>query len=219
MTLMTVQLPVPDYAAARQAMVDSQLRPQGVSDPLVVAAMRKVPRELFVPEEFRRLAYTDRSVPLGGGRKLSPPDSTGLLLTAMAPRPGQKALVIGAGTGYAAALLSEIGLDAVALDSDPALLSVAAGRGLNTTQGPLDAGLADGAPYDLILIDGAVEHLPDEITDQLRDGGLIGYAALDRGVTRLVVGRKAANAVGTRTIADSAVDPLPGFARPPAFTF
>jgi len=216
---MTVQLPVPDYTAARRAMVDSQLRPQGVSDPLVVAAMASVPRELFVPEEFRPLAYSDRSVPLGSRRKLSPADATGLLLTALAPRPGQKALVVGAGTGYAAALLSEIGLDVVALDSDPALLAVAAGRGLTISQGPLKAGFANGAPYDLILIDGAVEHLPEELTDQLRDGGLIGYAAIDRGVTRLAVGRKAANAVGIRTIADSAVDPLPGFTRPRAFTF
>jgi len=216
---MTIQLPVPDYTAARQAMVDSQLRPQGVSDPLVVAAMAKVPRELFVPEEFRPLAYADRSVSMGGGRKLSPADATGLLLTALAPRPGQKALVVGAGTGYAAALLSEIEVDVVALDSDPALLSVAAERGLNTAHGQLEAGFAAGAPYDLILIDGAVGHVPDELTDQLRDGGLIGYAVIDRGVTRLVVGRKAANAVGTRTIADSAVDPLPGFTRPRAFTF
>lgn len=216
---MTVQLPIPDYTAARQAMVDSQLRPQGVSDPLVVAAMATVPRELFVPEEFRPLAYSDRSVPLGGGRRLSPADATGLLLTALAPRPGQKALVVGAGTGYAAALLSEIGLDVVALDSNPALLSVAAERGLNTVQGPLETGSAKDAPYDLILIDGAVGHVPDELTDQLRDGGLIGYAAIDRGVTRLAVGRKAANAVGIRTIADSAVDPLPGFTRPRAFTF
>ena len=216
---MTIQLPVPDYTAARQAMVDSQLRPQGVSDPLVVAAMASVPRELFVPEEFRPLAYADRSVPLGGGRKLSPADATGLLLTNLSPRPGQKALVVGAGTGYSAAVLSEIGVDVVALDSEPALLSVAAERGLNTVQGPLEAGSAKDAPYDLILIDGAVEYVPDELIDQLRDNGLIGYAAVDRGVTRLAVGRKAANAVGTRMIADSAVDPLPGFTRPRAFTF
>jgi protein-L-isoaspartate(D-aspartate) O-methyltransferase len=216
---MTVQLPVPDYAAARQAMVDSQLRPLGVSDPLVVAAMASVPRELFVPEEFRPLAYADRSVPLGGGRKLASADATGLLLTTLAPRPGQKALVVGAGTGYSAALLSEIGVDVVALDSDPALLSVAADRGLNTAQGPLEAGLAAEGPYDLILIDGAVEHVPEALIGQLRDGGLIGYAAIDRGVTRLAIGRKAGTALGTRTIADSAVDPLPGFTRPRAFTF
>ena len=216
---MTVQLPVPDYSAARQAMVDSQLRPQGVSDPLVVAAMTSVPRELFVPEEHRPLANTDRSVPLGGGRKLSPADATGLLLTALAPRPGQKALVVGAGTGYSAALLSDIGLEVIALDSDPALLSVAAGRRLNAALGPLEAGVAEHAPYDLILIDGAVEHVPEAIVGQLRDGGQIGYAVIDRGVTRLAVGRKAGGALGTRTIADSAVDPLPGFMRPQAFTF
>jgi protein-L-isoaspartate(D-aspartate) O-methyltransferase len=116
-------------------------------------------------------------------------------------------------------VLSEIGVDVMALDSDPALLSVAAERGLNTAQGPLEAGLARDGPYDLILIDGAIEHIPEDLVDQLRDGGLIGYAAIDRGVTRLAVGRKAGTALGTRTIADSAVDPLPGFSRPRAFTF
>ena len=200
-------------------MVDSQLRPQGVNDPLVVAAMSSVPRELFVPEELRSQAYSDRSVPLGNGRNLSPADSTGLLLTALAPRPGQKALVVGAATGYVAALLSEIGLDVVALDSDPALLSVASARGLTTAQGPLESGLPKGAPYDLILIDGAIEHLPEVLTDQLRDGGMIGFASIDRGVTRLMIGRKSSGAIGIRSIADSSVDPLPGFAIPRAFTF
>jgi protein-L-isoaspartate(D-aspartate) O-methyltransferase len=216
---MTVQLPVPDYQAARQAMVDSQLRPQGVNDPLVVEAMASVPRELFVPEEHRPLAYSDRSVPLGGGRKLAPADSIGLLLTALAPRPGQKALVVGSGTGYTAALLSEIGLDVIALESDRGLIQVAADRGLATASGSLEGGHPAGAPYDLIIIDGAVDYVPDALADQLRDGGQIGYAAIDRGVTRLAIGRKAGGAVGSRTIADGAVSPLPGFKRPAAFTF
>jgi protein-L-isoaspartate(D-aspartate) O-methyltransferase len=216
---MTIQLPVPDYEAARQAMVDSQLRPQGVNDPLVVAAMATVPREQFVPEENRPLAYLDRSVPLGSDRKLSSPDATGLLLTAIAPRPGQKALVVGAATGYSAAVLAEIGLDVVALESEAAFVGSAASHGLTVVNGPLEAGHAKAAPYDIILIDGAIEHLPDTLVDQLRDGGSVGYAAIDRGVTRLTVGRKAGGSIGLRSIADSGVAPLPGFSRPRAFTF
>ena len=216
---MTIQLPVPDYAEARQAMVDSQLRPQGVNDPLVVAAMAKVPREQFVPGEHRPLAYLDRSVPLGGDRRLSPPEAIGLLLTAIAPRPGQKALVVGAATGYSAAVLAEIGLDVVALESDAAFVGSAASHGLTVVNGPLEAGHAKGAPYDLILIDGAIEHLPDALIDQLSDGGSVGYAAIDRGVTRLTIGRKAGGSIGLRSIADCGVSPLPGFLRPRAFTF
>ncbi|MFL6763216.1 MAG: protein-L-isoaspartate O-methyltransferase family protein, partial [Sphingomicrobium sp.] len=79
---MTVHAPVPDYAAARQAMVDSQLRPQGVNDPAVIAAMSLVPRELFVPESERPLAYADRAIPLGEGRAMPAPEVPGLLLTA-----------------------------------------------------------------------------------------------------------------------------------------
>jgi protein-L-isoaspartate(D-aspartate) O-methyltransferase len=200
-------------------MVDSQLRPQGVNDPLVVEAMASVPRETFVPEGQRSVAYLDRAVPLGGGRQLSPADSTGLLLTALAPRPGQKALVVGAGTGYCAALLAAIGLDVIALESDPGLVALAKGRGVKTAEGPLEAGAAKDAPYDLILIDGAIEHLPQALVDQLADGGSIGYALIDRGVTRLVIGRKSGAALGTRTIADGAAGSLPGFKRPRAFTF
>ncbi|HEX6218020.1 MAG TPA: protein-L-isoaspartate O-methyltransferase [Sphingomicrobium sp.] len=216
---MTIQRPIPDYVAARQAMVDSQLRPQGVNDPLVVEAMASVPRELFVPEELRPLAYADRPVPLGGGRSMSPAVSVGLLLTALAPRPGQRALIVGAGTGYCAALLSEIGLNVVAVESDPSLAAIAAERGLQVHSGSSEEGYASGAPYDLVLVDGAVEHVPDALVDQLRDGGSIGYASIDRGISRLVIGRKSGGAIGTLTIADSAVAPLPGFTRPRAFTF
>ena len=108
---MTAHAPVPDFAAARQAMVDSQLRPQGVNDPSVIAAMSLVPREQFVPDEQKPLAYVDRSVPLGEDRALPAPAVLGLLLTALAPVRGERALVVGAGTGYAAAVLKEMGID------------------------------------------------------------------------------------------------------------
>ena len=85
--------------------------------------------------------------------------------------------------------------------------------------GPLEAGHAKAAPYDVILVDGAIEHLPDTLVDQLRDGGSVGYAAIDRGVTRLTVGRKAGGSIGLRSIADCGVTALPGFSRPRAFTF
>lgn len=216
---MTVHAPVPDFAAARQAMVDSQLRPQGVNDPSVIAAMSAVPREMFVPPEHRNHAYLDRAIPLGEGRALASPEVLGLLLTAMFPERGQKALVVGAGTGYSAAVLAHMGIETVALESSATLSAFARERGIENVEGALVEGHKAGAPYDLVLIDGAVEFVPDEIVDQIKDGGRLGGALIDKGITRLIVGRKAGGGFGYHSIADAATPALPGFIRPRTFTF
>ena len=218
---MTVQTPIPDFAAARAAMIDSQLRPQGVSDGIVLEAMGKVRREDFLPPETRPLAYVDRAVSMGAGRFLPAPAVLGMLLAQMMPVAGQRALVIGAGTGYSAAVLTAIGLDVVALESSESLIARASeiGGARLFVQGPLEEGHRQGAPYDQILIDGAVEYIPDAIVDQLASGGRLGTALLDRGIARLIVGRKAAGAFGYLSLTDAGVPALPGFTRPPAFTF
>ena len=200
-------------------MVESQLRPQGVTDAGTLAAMGEVPRERFVPEQARPLAYIDRALPLGGGRFLPAPAVLGELLTQMKPEVGQRALVVGAGTGYSAAVLKRIGVEVVAVESASGLAARARELGINVVEAPLETGYAKGAPYDLILIDGAVEHIPDAIVAQLADGGRLGTALIDRGITRLVVGRKAGAAFGYLTISDSGSPALPGFARPKAFIF
>ena len=198
---MTIQQPVPDYAAARQAMIDSQLRPQGVNDPRVMEAIGNVAREQFVPDESRPLAYLDRPVPLGDGRSLAPATWTGLLLTAMALQPGQRALVVGPDPRYAAAVLEAMGL-VVTADAD------------SSVDGHASRGI-----YDAILIDGAIETIPDAVVDQLKDGGTLGAALLDHGISRLTVGRKSGAALGLRSISDGSVAPPPGISRPQAFTF
>ena len=218
-TAMTVQSPIPDFAAAREAMVESQLRPQGVTDPAVLGAMGSIPREDFLPPETRPLAYVDRAVPMGDGRFLAAPAVLGSLLTQMMPVRGQRALVVGAGTGYSADVLHVMGLEVVALESSPALLGAARANGIHVVDGPLEAGWNKGAPYDQILIDGAVEYIPDAIVDQLANGGRLGTALVDRGITRLIVGRKAAGAFGYVSMSDAGVPVLPGFTRPRAFTF
>jgi len=190
-----------DYAKARRVMVDSQLRPQAVTDPAVVAAMASVPREQFVPEEVQPFAYMDRILDLGGGKALSPPATLGRMLTELSPRPGERALVIGTAPAYAAAVLAEMGLDVVTLGD-----------------GDLAQGLAGGGPYDVIILDGAVEVLSDTIIAQLRDGGRLGTCLIENGVQRLVIGRRA-GAFGTKSIADAAAARLPGFDRPHAFVF
>lgn len=210
-----------DFVAARRTMIDSQLRPEGVADPALVNAIASLPREKFVPESARSLAYGDRLVPLGNGRALAPPAVTGRLLGELEPRRGERALVVGAATGYSAALLEALGLEVTALESDPALAAMARAAlpDIDLVEGDLAAGYPAGAPYDIILIDGAIEHIPPEITAQLVEGGRIAAVIVDRGVGRLTVGRNAGGRVGLRTIADADVAPLPGFERPKAFTF
>ncbi|CAA9487175.1 MAG: Protein-L-isoaspartate O-methyltransferase [uncultured Sphingomonas sp.] len=200
-------------------MVENQLRPQGVVDARVVDAMTHVERERFLPPETRPLAYVDRAVSLGHGRFLPAPTVLGSLLTQMMPEPGQRALVVGAGTGYAAAVLAHIGVEVVALEAEPELIAHGRKLGIALVEGPLAAGYQQGASYNLILIDGAVEVIPDAIVDQLADGGRLGTALVDRGITRLIVGRKAGSAFGYLSIGDSGVPALPGFTRPEAFTF
>jgi protein-L-isoaspartate(D-aspartate) O-methyltransferase len=216
---MTLQSPIPDFAAAREAMVESQLRPQGVTDPAVLAAMGTLQRELFLPSHTRPLAYVDRAVAIGEGRFLPAPPVLGQLLTQMMPRSGQRALVVGAGTGYSTAVLQRIGLEVVALESAPGLAASARDVGIDVVEGPLEAGYAEKAPYDQILFDGAVEIIPDAIVEQLADGGRLGVAIIDRGITRLVIGRKVAGAFGTLSIGDAGVPALPGFSRPKEFSF
>lgn len=216
---MTVQTPIPDFAAARRAMVESQLRPLGVTDALVLQAMGSVERERFLPDEVKPLAYADRAVALGNGRFLAAPAVLGQLLTQMMPNSGQGALVVGAGTGYSAAVLTHMGLDVTALESDPELAARARDLGVSVVEGPLEAGHKKGAPYDHILIDGAVEYVPEPIIEQLGEGARLGAALTDRGITRLIVGRKSGIAFGYLSVADAGVPALPGFICLKAFTF
>ncbi len=214
---MSAATPDPDYAAARQAMVDSQLRPQGVTDSLVIAAMAAVPRERFVPEASRALAYSDRPVPLGEGRALAPPAVLGALLEDILPVAGQSALVVGARSGYSAAVLAAMRLKVTALDTASAAADQS--DGFARVEGPLDQGHAKGAPFDIILIDGAVDFIPDALVAQLAEGGRIGAGLVENGITRLIVGTKSGGAFGHRSIGDAGIPLLPGFAKPRAFTF
>jgi protein-L-isoaspartate(D-aspartate) O-methyltransferase len=181
--------------------------------------MGSVEREKFLPSHTRPVAYVDRAVAMGEGRFLAAPAVLGQLLTQMVPEVGQRALVIGAGTGYSATVLAAMGLQVVALESSAELAAAARKNGIKAVEGPLEAGWEKAAPYDQILIDGAVEYIPDGIVEQLAEGGRLGAALLDRGVARLIVGRKSGIAFGYLSVGDSAAPALPGFARPQAFTF
>lgn len=207
----------------RRAMIASQLRTTGTNDPRVLAAMGEVPRERFVPAERVSLAYADALVPLKPGRDFNSPMALGRLLTEAAPRPGERALVIGAATGYAAAVLARLVGGVVAVEEDSELAAAAranlAGTGIGLVEAPLAGGSEAGAPYDLILIDGAVEKVPDALVAQLADGGRLATGLVENGVTRLAIGRRAGEGFGIAAFADAAAAILPGFGKPPAFRF
>lgn len=209
-----------DFEAMRQAMVASQLRTVGVDDPRLIAALAIVPREAFVPAERRALAYADLSIDLGGGRALNPPMATALLLDAAEIRSGDRVLIVGAATGYAAAVAALLAGSVTALEADPALAAEARANvpAVQVCEGPLEAG-APGGPFDAIVIDGAVEQLPDAIVAQLAEGGRLAAAIDDRGVTRLAVGRRGGSGFAPIPFADASAVRLPGFARPRAFVF
>lgn len=210
-------------AEMRAAMIDSQLRTNDVIDPAVIGAMGAVAREAHVPPAFTGVAYMDRAIPLGNGRALNAPLVTGRLLVAAMLRPGMRVLLVGAATGYTAACLAQLGVEVHAVEAETGLVAMAkaatASDTINWIEGPLAAGAPEKAPFDRIIIDGAIDALPQALADQLVDGGRIVAATRDGAVTRLVQGVKTGATVALRSFADMDVAPLPGFAAPQGFRF
>jgi protein-L-isoaspartate(D-aspartate) O-methyltransferase len=206
-----------NFSSMRAAMVESQLRTSDVDDQRVIAAMAQVPREDFVPAERRAMAYIDRPIPLGGSRALNPPLVTGRLLKEAHVQEGDRVLLIGAATGYAAALLSALGAKVTAVETEdgPQVLGTTA----TIVRGPLAAGAPEGPPYDLLFIDGAVEEVPDTLVQQLADGARVVTGIVERGVTRLCSGRVVSGVLGLASLADLEMVVLPGFSAPERFVF
>ncbi|MET0362859.1 MAG: protein-L-isoaspartate O-methyltransferase [Sphingobium sp.] len=213
-----------NFTSMRRAMVESQLRTNDVNDITVIRAILSIPREDYVPEARRDAAYIDRAVPLTEGRALNPPLATTRLLVEAKVEAGQTVLLVGAATGYAAALLAALGATVTALESDAALAAEARARlsgvaGVTVVEGPLEAGVPAGAPYDLLFIDGAVEAVPDILSGQIKVGGRAVFARADRGVTRLCSGVRTEGGFGATVLVDAEAVPLPGFAAPQGFRF
>ena len=215
---------ITSFDAMRHAMVQSQLRTNAVNDPRVVTAMARVPREAFVPQAVRSMAYRDTAVPIGNGRYINVPMATGKLLTEAYLTPGDRVLLIGAAGGYTAAVLAELVASVVAVESDPDLAAHArqALTGIarvELVEGPLEQGHAARAPYDVLIVDGAVEALPATLADQLAPGARIATGLIEHGVSRLATGRTVSGGFGLTAFADSDCVALPGFARPRGFAF
>lgn len=216
--------PTASADAARRAMVASQLRTSAVNDPRVVATMAEVPRERFVETPDPAIAYSDRPLPLTGGREQNAPLATGRLLTVAEIAPSDKVLLIGAAGGYTAAVLARLARTVVAVESDAALAAsakAALGAIANVTvvEGDLRAGAADHAPYDVLIVDGAVEHLPEGLIAQVKIGGRVAAGLIENGVSRLATGVRTPGGFALEPFADVDSVTLPGFAKPRGFQF
>jgi protein-L-isoaspartate(D-aspartate) O-methyltransferase len=180
-----------------------------------------VPREAFVPLERRAAAYIDRAVPLGNGRALNPPMTTALLLNAAEIGAKSRVLIVGAATGYALALAASIAADVTGVESDPKLAVRASENvpGARVITGALEIGSATHAPYDAIVIDGAIEFVPDALIAQLSPDGRLTTALVEGGVARLAVGRRGGSGFALSPFVDAEAVVLPGFANAREFVF
>ena len=216
-----------DFATARWNMVESQLRTNKVTDLRVLDAFESVPRELFVPEPLRGIAYVDEDVALGGGRFVMEPRVLARLLQAAQLGPEDMALDLGCGSGYATAILSRLVATVVALEDDAALAETA-NRTLDTleidnavvVEGPLAEGYPKQAPYNVILLGGAVAEIPATIADQLaEDGRLVAVVSAGPGLGRATLMRKDGGVTSSRVLYDATLPVLPGFEAAPGFVF
>ena len=214
------------FAAARQRMIEGQLRPNKVTDERVLAAFARIRRELFVPEALRAAAYVDEDLPLGGGRFVMEPMVAARLIQALDPERLDTALVVGAGTGYEAALLGVMVRAVVALEEDAQLARSARAAlveegiaAVNVVEGPPEAGWRARAPYNLVLFGGAVAEPPEEIIAQLADGGRLAAVVRNSIVGRATLLVRTGGVTSRRVLFDAGTPVLSGFAARPAFVF
>jgi protein-L-isoaspartate(D-aspartate) O-methyltransferase len=221
-----------NFAQQRQAMVDSQVRVNDVTDPRILSAMLELPREQFVPRERADLAYIDEDLLLRKAKDALParyliePMVIAKLVQALELLPEDRVLDVGCATGYSSALLSRIASEVVALEEDADLAATAKrllkGLGASNVKvvtGPLTAGWPQAAPYNAILLQGSAEVVPQSLTDQLKDGGRLVAVVGSGRSAKATVHIRSGGVISTRPVFDAAIPMLPGFARPPQFVF
>ena len=218
-----------DFEQLRRNMVDSQIRTNDVTDLRLLEAILSVPRELFVPEARRELAYTDEDVEVSAGnskRHVMKPVALARLIQLADVRPGDKVLELGSGTAYGSAIMSRVADKVFALDdaiefaalADDALSACGCGNVVTVT-GPIASGYATEAPYDVIFVNGAVDELPSLLFGQLKEDGRLvaveGYG--NAGVAKLYT--KHDGHIAGRKVFNASVKPLPGLRKEPGFVF
>lgn len=218
-----------DFDQSRRKMVDNQLRANDVTDHRILDAMEAVPREKFVPASRRPVAYIDEDLGIGAagsGRYLIKPHIFGKLVQLAGIGDQDVVLIVGAGTGYSAAVISKLAASVVAVEEDAELAATATAilvdLGIENAvivEGPLARGLASEGPYDVILVDGAVEVLPDALTAQLKAEGRLVVVEGQGGSASARVYHRSGQAVSSRFGFNASVALLPGFSREAEFTF
>ncbi|MEI8179770.1 protein-L-isoaspartate O-methyltransferase [Aestuariivirga sp.] len=220
-----------DFTAARLNMVESQVRPNGITDRRIIAAIECVPREIYVPESRRAVAYMDEDVMLdpadraAGPRALIEIMAFARMLQHAAITPTDKVLVVGAETGYGAAVISQIAGSVVALECDKGLAAQARTnlgtlRNVTVVEGPLAGGAATDQAFEVILLEGRAEAVPQSLLDQLADGGRLVAVVGERETSHACVYSLSGGAIAIRQVFDASVTALPGLQRKkPAFVF
>ena len=214
-----------DYSERRTMMVDTQIRPSDVTKFPIIDAMLSVPRETFVPRNLREAAYVGENIDLGGGRVMLEPRTLAKLLDALEIQGDELVLDIGSSLGYSAAVMARMAEAVVAVEDNADM--VAEAQGLLTEnaadnvilhEGPLTEGAAEHGPYDVITLQGSIEHLPEKISDQLKDGGRIGCLFMEGSLGVVRIGYKIDGRMNWRFSFNAGAPVIPGFEKHAAFT-
>jgi protein-L-isoaspartate(D-aspartate) O-methyltransferase len=221
-----------DTMQQRINMVDSQVRPSDVTDRRIIKAMLDLPREAFAPAPFQAMAYMDEALPItlpgaaGPPRALLAPRTLAKLVQLAELEPDGVVLDVGCGTGYSTALMAKIAGRVVAVEADAALAeragSLLRDLGIGNArvmQASLSEGAASEAPFDAIVLEGAVPDVPQALLDQLKDGGRLLAVVAPGRYGRAQMWRRTGQSFASRAVFDVSADPLPGFAREPGFVF
>ncbi len=216
-----------DFAIARRNMVECQLLTNRVTSPQILAAMGEVPRENFVPKQWQAVAYVDEDIPISEGRKIMEPMVLGRMLEAVVIQNSDVALVVGCGTGYAAAVIARMASTVFALEHDRVLSAKAMTELTNLAldnavviEGNIEGGYPDQGPYDVIFLDGSVTKVPVAIIDQLGEGGrLVTVIGTGDRIGSAVLMHRRDNVVSERRLFDASVSALPGFESKRGFVF
>jgi protein-L-isoaspartate(D-aspartate) O-methyltransferase len=222
-------LQMSDSAAARRMMVDGQVRTADVTDKRLLAAMLELPRERFVPEDKAALAYLDLDVPVTESRpprRLLKPMVLAKLIQAAEVSEHDRVLDVGCATGYSSALLAHLAAAVFALEGDAALarqakriLAEVGASTVSVVSGPLASGWPAAKPYDVILLNGATEVLPERLVGQLAEGGRLVCVLGSGPAGKATLYRCVHGDISPRAIFDASAPLLPGFAKPQAFVF
>lgn len=213
------------FAQRRRMMVDTQVRPSDVTKFPIIDAMLATPREHYLPEALSEAAYMGENIEIAPSRVLLEPRTFGKMLDALAIGGDEMVLDIGAGYGYSAALLSRLAQVVIAVEEEPGMVAEAPdllaedGRdNVVFVEGPLAEGAAEHAPFDVIVIEGAVEEVPAAISEQLKDGGRIACLFQDGQLGVVRIGIKSGGRISWRFAFNAGAPVLPGFTKARAFS-